>query len=187
VPHFHWRTQRRLSFFAAGLLCGLALIAGVIEARADVPTYCSVSGTGAIADNTFAVEAAFQKKGTISGNGQNTNLPTGTKGQFQPEYLFCRHVDGSGPTLNQAYFGGHARLWVKGVGWSGGYWADVVVKDLGDAGSPSPDTYHFTIRRMVTGSVVLDVSGELLSGNVLLTPRAVGFSTPLPSWVALEP
>lgn len=169
--------------------------------------------TGAAADghDNFGGNAKPMKDGRVQGHWNHVDHGTGNHAKGKPEYIVCRRVDEPGPggpgakkgfTMNQVYFGGPAE-WRSNGAWASGYWFDVVAKDHGEPGSVpkakngfTPDSYHFTIRRMddgakqVSGAVVYETKGVLEGGNIQMHPPNGGHPykpMPLPGWVAFEP
>ncbi|MDB5218582.1 MAG: hypothetical protein JWO86_6509 [Myxococcaceae bacterium] len=163
--------------------------------------------------DNFGGNAKPMKKGGVSGHWNHVDHGTGNHAKGRPEYIMCRVTDGPGPkqpggkkglTANQVYFGGHAQ-WrtAADATWSDGYWFDVVAEDHGEPGNTSaikngamPDSYHFTIRKMddpaakVSGAVVYETRDDLRGGNIQIHPSNAGHpavSSPLPTWVSLEP
>jgi hypothetical protein len=161
--------------------------------------------------DNFGGNAKTLRDGRMQGHWNHVDHGTGNHSKGKPEYLFCRKVDGPGPSqpggkkgfeMNQVYFGGPAE-WRSNGEWGTGYWFDVVAKDHGEPGNKphptkggAPDAYHFTIRKMddpqrqVSGPVVYETRGDLVGGNIQLHPPNPGRgpnSSTLPSWVSLEP
>lgn len=165
--------------------------------------------------DNFGGNAKPMKRGDVSGHWNHVDHGTGNHALGRPEYIMCRTVEGAGPgqpggkkvlVANQVYFGGHAQ-WrtAADATWRDGFWFDVVAEDHGEPGNTSAkkgsgatnaDSYHFTLRqlsdptKLVSGPVVYETRGDLVGGNIQLHPSNGGHpsaSSPLPSWVSLEP
>ena len=181
---------------------------GFIEAASVVPP------APADGHDNFGGNAKPMKRGDVSGHWNHVDHGTGNHALGRPEYIMCRTTGGAGPgqpggkkglVANQVYFGGHAR-WrtAADATWRDGFWFDVVAEDHGEPGNTSAkgggahdaDSYHFTLRqlsdptKLVSGPVVYETRGDLVGGNIQLHPSNGGHpavSSPLPTWVSLEP
>jgi hypothetical protein len=171
---------------------------------------CWVTGGGTIPDgasqDSFGGNAMSMKSGTIRGEWEDVDHGTGMQMHGEPSYLYCRQVNEPGPgadngphhdfTMNQAYFGGAARVNLNGA-WADGYWFDVVVDDHGEgkgAKAGGPDLYHITIRKLIganqSGAILLDDNANMSGGNIQLHPPNNGHpyvASALPTWVTLQP
>jgi hypothetical protein len=171
---------------------------------------CWVTGGGTIplgsSDDSFGGNAMPMKSGTIRGEWENVDHVTGVQMHGEPTYLYCRQVDEPGPgadngphhdfTINQAYFGGPARVFANGA-WDTTYWFDVVVDDHGEgkgAKAGGPDLYHVTIRQLAgansSGPILLDANADMSGGNIQIHPPNNGHpysASTLPTWVSLQP
>lgn len=166
-----------------------------------------MTGGGFISDkggrDNFGGNAKSMKDGRIQGEWNHVDHESGEHIHGRPSYLFCRQIDEAGPgnpggkkgfKMNQVFFGGDARLQLKGA-WTDGFWFDAMAKDHGE-GKNVEDAYEITVRQKVdptaavSGSIVYQTvsNAPLVGGNVQLHPPNGGHpysSTTIPSWVKL--
>jgi hypothetical protein len=167
---------------------------------------CWITGIGFLVDSggkdNFGGNGMPMKQGYIRGQWEHQDHATGDKFHGDVGYLVCRHVDEPGPgqpsgpdksfNINQAYYGGPGRWYEPGIGWTDGFWFDVMAEDHGEPGKT--DEYYFSVRKMdangAVGAVIYQTGGVLGGGNFQIHPPNDGHpftAGTLPQWVPLQP